>query len=421
MIGIVDCNNFYASCERVFNPSLENRPVVVLSNNDGCIIARSNEAKAMGLKMGDAFYKVKEMLEKNGVAVFSSNYTLYGDMSRRVMMMLSTFSPKIVQYSIDEAFIDLDGFGSGDELREYCLKIVQTIGKGTGIPVTLGAASTKTLAKMASRYGKKYKGYEGVCIIDSEEKRMKALAGFDIKDVWGIGRQGAEKLRYHGINTAMDFVNQTEPWVRRMLSVTGVRTWKELHGTSCIEEEDISMKKSICTSRSFAEEGLCKLSDVEEAVANFASMCVRKLRLQHSYCKAVTVFAYTSRFHLDRPSSFINASAEMPVATNGREEIIATAVGLLRENWPEGMFFFKKAGVIVSGITSDEARQTSFLDTIDRERQDALNIAIDEINRRNGHDMAKMAVQGTCGRWHLKNVHPMKHYTTNINETIEVK
>ena len=180
MFGLVDCNNFYCSCERVFNPGLRTQPVVVLSNNDGCIIARSNEAKELGIEMGTPFYQAKELLEREKVAVFSSNYTLYGDMSRRVMMLLSEFTPELMQYSIDEAFIDLTGMGGGEALREYGKRIVRTIGKGTGIPVTLGIAPTKTLAKVASRYGKKYKGYGGVCLIDTEEKRIKALQGFDI-------------------------------------------------------------------------------------------------------------------------------------------------------------------------------------------------------------------------------------------------
>lgn len=183
MFGLVDCNNFYCSCERVFNPALRSSPVVVLSNNDGCIIARSNEAKAMGIAMGTPFYQVRDMLEHNRVAVFSSNYTLYGNMSRRVMMLLSEFTPELTQYSIDEAFIDLSGFGNGDALREYGRHIVKRVGKGTGTPVTLGMAPTKTLAKIASKYGKKYKGYEGVCLIDMEEKRIKALQGLDVSDV----------------------------------------------------------------------------------------------------------------------------------------------------------------------------------------------------------------------------------------------
>ena len=215
MIALVDCNNFYCSCERVFNPLLRDKPVVVLSNNDGCVVALSNEVKAMGIKMGTPLYQIREVLEANNVAVFSSNYNLYGDMSRRVMMLLSEFTPELTQYSIDEAFLDLSGFGEGEKLVSYGHRIVKTIGKGTGIPVTMGIAPTKTLAKVASRYGKKYKGYQGVCMIDSEEKRIKALQGFEIGDVWGIGHRSLDKLHYYGLNTAWDFTQKSESFVRK--------------------------------------------------------------------------------------------------------------------------------------------------------------------------------------------------------------
>ena len=212
MFGLVDCNNFYCSCERVFNPALRTSPVVVLSNNDGCVIARSNEAKALGIEMGAPFYKVKAFLERNKVAVFSSNYTLYGDMSRRVMMLLAGFTPALTQYSIDEAFIDLSGFGKGEALRSYGRRIVSTIGRGTGIPVTLGIAPTKTLAKVAAKYGKRYKGYGGVCLIDTEDRRVKALRGLPVADVWGIGRRTVGKLEYHGVRTAWDFTQRPRLW-----------------------------------------------------------------------------------------------------------------------------------------------------------------------------------------------------------------
>ena len=196
LFGLADCNNFYCSCERVFHPDLIGKPVVVLSNNDGCVIARSEESKALGIKMGDVFYQVKDRLEQNDVAVFSSNYNLYGDMSRRVMSLLSRYSPKVDVYSIDEAFLDFTGMGTSEELTEYCRKMVRHIGKGTGIPISLGIAPTKTLAKMASKFAKKHKGYEGVCLMDTDEKREKALKLFDVADVWGIGHRSVEKLNY---------------------------------------------------------------------------------------------------------------------------------------------------------------------------------------------------------------------------------
>lgn len=422
MFGLVDCNNFYCSCERVFNPGLRTLPVVVLSNNDGCIIARSNEAKALGIEMGTPFYQVKKMLEREKVAVFSSNYTLYGDMSRRVMMLLSEFTPELTQYSIDEAFIDLTGMGSGETLRDYGKRIVHTIGKGTGIPVTLGIAPTKTLAKVASRYGKKYKGYGGVCLIDTEEKRIKALQGFDIADVWGIGRRSAKKLEYYGVKTAWDFTQWSESRVRRLLTVTGTRTWKELRGENCIDISELPEKQSICTSRSFPDNGLSELRVVEEAVANFAASCVRKLREQKSRCSQLTVFAYTSRFRNDVPNHTINHTVSLPMPTNDQLELVAAAVQALRSKWREdGKYHYKKAGVIVWNISPDTAVQAILFDSIDRAKQARLSVAIDAINRRNGFNTVKVAVQGTDKRWHLKCEHKSAQYSTNLCEVIKVK
>ena len=249
MFALVDCNNFFCSCERVFNPQLRGKPVVVLSNNDGCVIARSNEAKALGIKMGAPYYQVRDFMQEKGVAVFSSNYILYGDMSRRVMTLLSEYTPDFAQYSIDEAFLGLDGLGEGEELVQYARQIRERVIKGTDIPVTIGIAPTKTLAKVASKYGKSYKGYGGVCMIDTEEKRIKALRSFDVADVWGVGRRHRELLYGHGVRTALDLTERSESWVRKMLTVTGVRTWKELCGINCIDLNDLPAKQSICTSR----------------------------------------------------------------------------------------------------------------------------------------------------------------------------
>ncbi len=416
MIGLVDCNNFFASCERVFHPDLENKPVVVLSNNDGCVIARSNEAKALGLKMGDPFYQVKDMLEQNGVAVFSSNYNLYGDMSRRVMTLLADMTPGITQYSIDESFVDLAGL---PHLQEFCTNIVRTIGRGTGIPVTMGVADTKTLAKVASKFGKKYKGYQGVCIIDSEEKREKALRLLDVADVWGVGRRNLDKLHYHGIHTAWDLTQKSEGWVRQMLTVSGVRTWKELRGISCIDVDELPQKKSICTSRSFPDTGLDRLHPLEEAVANFAAACSRKLKAQCSCCRSLTVFAYTSRFRLDLPAYAINRTIHLPVATSDLQEIVSLAVNALRADYREGILY-KKAGVIAWNICDRSAVQGNLFDAVDREKRARLEKAIDEINRKNGHNSLRMAVQGTDKSWHLKKEYITRQYTTNLNDIIQV-
>ena len=422
LFGLADCNNFYCSCERVFHPDLIGKPVVVLSNNDGCVIARSEESKALGIKMGDVFYQVKDRLEQNDVAVFSSNYNLYGDMSRRVMSLLSRYSPKVDVYSIDEAFLDFTGMGTSEELTEYCRKMVRHIGKGTGIPISLGIAPTKTLAKMASKFAKKHKGYEGVCLMDTDEKREKALKLFDVADVWGIGHRSVEKLNYYGIKTAWDLTQKSESWVRREMTVTGVRTWKELRGESCISIEELPHKKSICTSRSFAEQGLNKLADLEEAIANFAAQCSRKLREQHTVCSSMTVFAHTSRFRQDLPQSYIYQTVNLIVPSNDQQELVSLAVKTLRANWKEGDgYFYKKAGVILWGICRDNAIQTNLFDQVDREKQAALAKAIDAINRKNGHNKIRVAVQGDEKGWQLKREYISKQYTTNLDDVIVLK
>ena len=422
LFGLADCNNFYCSCERVFHPDLIGKPVVVLSNNDGCVIARSEESKALGIKMGDVFYQVKDKLEQNDVAVFSSNYNLYGDMSRRVMSLLSRYSPKIDVYSIDEAFLDFSGMGTSEQLTDYCKEMVRYISKGTGIPISLGVAPTKTLAKIASKYAKKHKGYEGVCLIDTDEKREKALKLFPIEDVWGIGYRSVDKLVYHGVKTAWDLTQKSESWIRKELTVTGVRTWKELRGVSCISIEELPHKKSICTSRSFAEQGLNKLADVEEAIANFAAQCARKLRGQHTVCSSITVFAHTSRFREDLPQNYIYRTINLIVPTNNHQELVSTAVKILRGDWREGdNYYYKKAGVSVWGICRDNAVQGNLFDTVNREKQAALAKTIDAINRKNGHNKIRVAVQGDEKGWQLKREYISKQYTTNLDDVIVVK
>ena len=422
MIALADCNNFYCSCERVFNPALRTTPVVVLSNNDGCVVARSNEAKALGIPMGIPFYQARELIEKNGVAVFSSNYNLYGDMSRRVMTLLAEFTPTLMPYSIDEAFLDLSGMGSGEALRDYGKRIVRVVGKGTGIPLTVGIAATKTLAKVAAHYGKRYKGYEGVCLIDTDERREKALRQLPVGEVWGIGRRLRATLEYHGVRTAWDLTQKSESWTRRLLTVTGTRVWRELRGESCIDIDELPLQKSVCTSRSFADEGIADLGRLEEAVANFAAACSRKLKARQSCCSGLTLFAYTSRFRDDLPARSINRTIHLPVPTNDQQEIIHAAITLLRADWDRsGTYHYKKAGVIVWDITAASAIQTTLFDPIDRAKQARLAAAIDAINRRNGHDTVKVAIQGTAPKnWGLKQEHISQQYTTNLLEVIQV-
>ena len=449
MIGLADCNNFYCSCERVFRPDLIGKPVVVLSNNDGCVIARSEEAKALGYKMGDPFYQVKEKLEAEGVAIFSSNYTLYGSLSNRVMSMLSHYSPHIDQYSIDESFFDVDQsmaerffqdnlkendtfLNNESLLHQYGAKISADVLRAVGIPISIGIAETKTLAKIGSKFAKKYKGYLGCCLIDTDERRHKALSLFPIEDVWGIGRQISRKLDYMGIRTAAQFADKKESWVRSLFNITMVRTWKELNGESCISIKELPQKKSICTSRSFAGEGISDKDVVEEAVANFAVRCAEKLRHQGSVCQGITVFAWTSRFNENVPEYTIHDSLTLPIATNAQEEIVGAALSILRAKYPKSMadsrpdrpdmsFHFKKAGVILWQISPDHPRQQDLFDPIDRSKQKKLMEAIDAINRKNGYGTIRQAIQGTDCRFDLKREYMSKQFTTNIHDILKVK
>ena len=444
MIALADCNNFYCSCERVFRPDLVGKPIVVLSNNDGCIIARSEEAKALGYKMGDPFYQMKEKLEAEGVAIFSSNYTLYGSLSNRVMSMLSHYSPRLDQYSIDESFFEVDesiaaAFFQENQssektdslLHRYGARISSDVLRAVGIPISIGIAETKTLAKIGSKFAKKYKGYQGCCLIDTEERRHKALSLFPIEDVWGIGRQIARKLDYMGIRTAAQLADQKESWVRCHFNITTMRTWKELNGENCISIEELPQKKSICTSRSFADEGISDKNVMEEAVANFAVRCTEKLRRQGSVCQGITVFAWTSRFNDHMPEYTIHDSLVLPIATDAQDEIVGAALTILRARYPKSVsdrpdrhdlsFRFKKAGVILWQISPSTPREQDLFDPINRERQKALMAAIDAINHKNGYGTIRQAIQGTDCRFDLKREYMSKRFTTDISDILEVK
>jgi DNA polymerase V len=419
MYALVDCNNFYASCERAFNPSLNGVPIVVLSNNDGCVIARSNEAKVLGIPMGEPAFKMKEVIEQHNMAVFSSNYTLYGDMSARVMRTLSTFVPQMEVYSIDEAFLNLQGFEHLD-LAAFGRKIVRTTTKNTGIPVSIGIAPTKTLAKVANKYAKKYKGYKGACVIDTDEKRIKALQKFDIGDVWGIGRRYSKTLEYYGIHTAYDLTQRSASWVRKNLTVVGERMWNELWGIPCIElDHQPSAKKQICTSRSFGSK-LTEFSDLAEAVANHAASCAAKLRHQHSCAAGMLVFIMTNPFS-ERDPQYVNSRhLTLSMPTSETSEIIGHARSLLQEVFRFG-FAYKKAGVIITEIVPDAPIQADLFDTVDRNRQKQLMRTIDAINDGLGTNKVRSAAQGYGKKWKLKNEKLSPCYTTRMSDIIEVK
>ncbi len=417
MYGLIDCNNFYASCERVFNPLLVGRPIVVLSNNDGCVIARSNEAKALGIPMGEPAYKLKEVIENHNVAVFSSNYTLYGDMSHRVMTTISGFVPDMEIYSIDEAFLHFEGFENID-LRELGLKIVRATTKGTGIPVSLGIAPTKTLAKVASKFAKKYRDYKGVCIIDSEIKREKALKLFDIEDVWGIGRRYAKKLRYYSINTAWDFTQKAKSWVRNQMGVVGERTWMELNGTPCFELEVQGAKKTICTSRSFGER-LTEINPISEAVANFAASCGEKLRKQHSLANALMVFIHTNPHATNQAQYYNQILMKLPVSTNDSTELINYANQGLKKIFASG-YKYKKAGVIITEIVPERPVQTNLFDQRDREKYNKVMRVMDSLNATYGNRKVRIATQGFGRKWKLKNEKLSPCYTTRLSDILVV-
>ena len=439
MYALVDCNNFFVSCERVFQPRLEGRPVVVLSNNDGCVVARSNESKAMGIRMGTPFYQVKHLVEAGRLEVRSSNYILYGDMSDRVMSILADAVPKIEIYSIDEAFLVMDGL-DGERIAGICRELVSKVRKWVGIPVSIGVAQTKTLAKIASHFAKKYRGYRGVCVIDDDEKRMKALSLTPIGDVWGVGRRNVVKMQEAGVLTAADFVERPEVWVDRHFAIPGVRTWKELQGIVCHEEELPDKRKSICTSRSFADM-LADSGEIEVKVADFAAHCARKLREEGTAAAQVTVFLMTNRFRTDLAQYNPSATVTLDVAASSSPEIISAALKAFRMIYRPG-YQYKKAGVIVNGIVDKDAVQGVIFgfDNTARERQDVLSSVMDAVNdslglmerspvrpsgRRRRHssgtDVIGMASQH-LGHFAdgIRSEHRSRRYTTDFSEILDI-
>lgn len=419
MFALVDCNNFYASCERVFNPALRNKPVVVLSNNDGCVIARSNEAKALGIRMGQPAFEIKEAIEKNNVSVFSTNFALYGDMSQRVMNILAENCPAIEVYSIDEAFLDLSGF-EYINLRELGLKIRREIGYGTGIPVSIGIAKTKTLAKVAAYFAKRRPELLGVNIIDNEETRIKALSEIEVGEIWGIGRQYNRFLYEQGIRYAIQFVNKPESWIRKHFTVMGLRTQSELKGESCHQlETKIPAKKAICNARSFGQMQ-ADLAPISEAVTKFASSCAYKLRKQNSVAQIVMVFMHTNPHRKDLPQYARNRVIHLPVATSSSFEINKYAQIALESIFKPG-YLYKKAGVIVSGITPKDNIQLDLFDDVNRDKHNHSMLVMDKINEKYGRDTLRIASQGYSRKWRLRQEKLSPCYTTRWDEFITIK
>jgi len=419
MFALIDCNNFYVSCERVFNPKLNNRPVVVLSNNDGCAISRSNEAKALGIPMGAPAFKYEKIFRKHNVEVFSSNFTLYGDMSSRVMSILSKYTPNIEIYSIDEAFLKFEGFDNYD-LESYCKKIQKIVLKHTGIPISIGIAPTKALSKVANRIAKRFpEKTNGVYLIDSNKKRVKALKWLKIKDVWGIGFRHTERLKNIGIHTAYDFINLEDGWVRKNMSVVGLRLKKELEGESVLSLEEVrSPKKAIATTRSF-EGTIADYEKIKERISTFAICCAEKLRAQNSNCNSLYVFIRSNKFQKNKPQYRNGIVITIPFSTNSNIVISKYAIEGLKKIFRQGIDY-KKVGVIVMGLNSINNYQYNLFENEDLKHQNLMR-TIDFIQKKEGQGKIKLASQDLKKRWKMKQEKLSASYTSRINEIIKVK
>ena len=419
MFALIDCNNFYASCERVFQPHLNSKPVVILSNNDGCVIARSNEAKSLGIPMGAPAFKYKELFQKNRVQVFSSNFTLYGDISNRVMSIISRYVPDVEVYSIDEAFIKFNGF-SEDETNKKCKKIIETILKWTGIPVSIGLAPTKSLAKVANRIAKKYSNKtDGFYSINTNEKRIKALRNISAGDIWGIGFQNEKKLSRVNVKSGMDFINLPDNWVKKNMSIIGLKLKKELEGIPTLDIEEGKVdKKSIATTRSF-ESDISSLNDLIERITTFSVVASKKLRRQNSECNMISVFIRSNPFKKDSKKSHFSLTRTLPFSTNSSIEISKFAVKLLKNIYSKNKSY-KKAGIILMGLSPQSTHQFSLFDqNIDKQKK--LMRSIDSIDNKYGLYKVRLASQDQKRIWKMKRQKLSRNYTTEIDEVLIVK
>ena len=413
IFALIDCNAFYVSCERVFNPKLNNKPVVALSNKDGCIIARSKEAKALGIKMGVPLFKVKDIVEKENVIVFSSNYTLYADMSRRVMNIISEFAPSIEVYSIDEAFIELTNMNV--DYESYVRQMRKVILQYTGIPVSIGIASTKTLTKVANHIAKDDESLEGVCSLIQYKNLDQVLEDTNIADVWGVGRQLSKKLIANGIFNAKLLKNCEDAWVRKMMSINGLKTVSELREISCLNlEETSATRKSCCTTRSFGKP-LINLEDIEQAVTTFARRATERIRGENLTASTVSVFLRTNPF--DRNRYYSNSSTTtLSYPTYDTMQIVKTALQLTKIIFREN-YKYKKAGVLLSGFY-EKGTETKDLFSEARYRSPKLMSAVDQINERYGSDTIQIATEYQMGKWKQKRKNCTQSYTTQLDNVL---
>ena len=416
MIALADCNNFYASCERVFNPGLKNKPIVVLSNNDGCIIARSNEAKSLGIKMGEPVFKVRHVIKKNNVYVFSTNFALYGDMSSRVMSLLNDMSPEIEIYSIDEAFINFDGIK--DQLK-IASHIRRTIKKSTGIPISIGIAKTKTLAKVANYIAKRHMKRD-ICLLIGQNNILKTLKCLPVSKIWGIGSKYSRILNSYNIKTAYDFIQLNEEWVLKKMTIMGLRIQNELKGKPCFSiENNPSYKKNICTSRSF-DGTVERLQLIQEAITTHAVRCAEKLRAEKSCARYVSVVLKTNPFDTLREYYSGYRSMALSIPTNDTLEIIRSANIILKSIYRKGLTY-KKAGVIVGDIIPEDQVQLNLFDT-EKDHISRKNLygALDRVNQKMGRDKIQILGQGIKKRWGVKRQRVSPCYTTQWDQLLKV-
>ncbi|WP_269666089.1 translesion error-prone DNA polymerase V subunit UmuC [Vibrio parahaemolyticus] len=420
VFALVDCNNFYASCEKLFRPDLKDTPVVVLSNNDGCVVARSREAKLLGIKMGVPVFQIKSEMQRHGILAFSSNYALYADLSSRVMRTLEEMAPRVEVYSIDEAFLDLTGTESAISLVEFGQQVRERIGHWIGITVCVGIAPTKTLAKLANHAAKKYPATQGVVDLTNPDRQRRLLALVPVDDVWGVGRRLSKRLNALGITTALDLANASPRAIRDQFSVVLERTVRELNGESCIELEEIPpTKKQIVCSRSFGVK-VTHFELLREAVCEYATRATEKLRKEQQQAKVLTVFIRTSPFKDNEPQYSNSASGELLIPSCDTRDFIELANHLLKRIWKDG-FRYAKAGVMLSDFYDPGMFQPGLFDDVStRSNSQQLMSVLDTINQ-SGAGKVFFAGQGTKKDWSMKREHLSPAYTTRWDQLPRVK
>ena len=416
MIALADCNNFYASCERVFNPGLKNKPIVVLSNNDGCIIARSNEAKVLGIKMGVPVFQVRDIIDNNNVYVFSTNFALYGDMSSRVMSLLSDISPEIEIYSIDEAFMNFTGVKDSVHLASRMKSVVT---KSTGIPISIGIAATKTLSKVANYFAKKQTA-NGVYALTEQQQIVQALKELPVSKLWGVGSRHLRMLNSYGINTAYDFIQLNEEWVLEKMTIMGLRMQRELKGDPCFGIDAYpSRKKNIRTSRSFGVK-VKSLQTIQESIIAHAARCAEKLRIENSCARYVSVILRTNPFSKSQDYYYGYKSINLETPTNDSMEIVNAAKILLGFIYKEGLIYTKSGVIVGDTVPADQVQLNLFYSEQGREKRKNLYKSVDFINQTMGRDKIQLLGQGIAKKWKLKQENLSPCYTTRWTDLLRI-